>query len=107
MVGSFLGFNLDCARVELARTCMRGRFASPAVTALKMVDLKGIEPSAETLQRFPASLAVRPLYGAHGGNQTPDPRITSAVLYQLSYVGKYGVIGGGRTRNHWNHNPGL
>lgn len=26
-------------------------------------------------------------FGAEGGNRTPDPRITNALLYQLSYFG--------------------
>lgn len=26
-------------------------------------------------------------YGADGGTRTPDPRITNALLYQLSYIG--------------------
>ena len=27
--------------------------------------------------------------GADRGNRTPDPRITNALLYQLSYVGTF------------------
>ena len=28
-------------------------------------------------------------YGAGRGNRTPDPRITNALLYQLSYAGTF------------------
>jgi len=30
--------------------------------------------------------------GADEGTRTPDPRITNALLYQLSYIGTGGVL---------------
>ncbi len=35
--------------------------------------------------------------GAAGGTRTPDPRITNALLYQLSYCGPHRGAGRGET----------
>jgi hypothetical protein len=51
---------------------------------------RGIPGIGRTVQTKKAGTRRSPPLGFDGadeGTRTPDPRITSAVLYQLSYVG--------------------
>ncbi len=51
------------------------------------------------LERRVTRVATRRKNGAAGGTRTPDPRITNALLYHLSYCGLSGAAGTLRSRS--------
>ena len=55
---------------------------------LSMVEATGFEPAASWSRTKRATkLRYASTVGANVGTRTPDLRITSALLYQLSYIG--------------------
>ncbi len=65
----------------------RGRSNWPTANlSNRLVVCQGLEPVATSI-RTPMSIAGFEMIGAAKRIRTPDPRITNALLYQLSYCG--------------------
>jgi hypothetical protein len=69
-------------RVTISEAIRTGRAA--AASHRPLVDPSGVDPAIRPARSSKKSLQIG---RADGETRTPDPFITSEVLYQLSYVG--------------------